>query len=119
MLKARKLGVHTPGAPCFSGMPPGVRSCSAHSRPHTTPLSLSCCLLAPPAHSTPTRFAQYRLCAPTAVVYHVDNATSSIYMERVEGHSLKTLLHGGDLGGAGERRAEHVALVDVAVVRHQ
>ena len=41
-----------------------------------------------------------------AVVYHVDHATSSIYMERVEGHSLKTLLHGGDLGGTGERQQQ-------------
>ncbi|PRW58873.1 EKC KEOPS complex subunit bud32-like isoform X1 [Chlorella sorokiniana] len=37
----------------------------------------------------------------TPVVYHVDHATSSIYMERVQGHSLKTLLHGGQLGGTG------------------
>lgn len=41
-----------------------------------------------------------------SVVYHVDHATSSIYMERVEGHSLKTLLHGGDLGGTGERQQQ-------------
>jgi len=41
-----------------------------------------------------------------AVVYHVDHGTSSIYMERVEGHSLKTLLHGGHLGGTGEQEGQ-------------
>lgn len=39
---------------------------------------------------------------PSIVVYHVDHATSTIYMERVEGHSLKTLLHDGSLRGPGE-----------------
>ncbi|KAL4445801.1 hypothetical protein ABPG77_009000 [Micractinium sp. CCAP 211/92] len=34
----------------------------------------------------------------TPVLYLVDHATACIYMERVEGHSLKTLLHKNSLG---------------------
>lgn len=44
-----------------------------------------------------------KLGVPTPVLYHVDSATSSIYMERVEGHSVKTLLKGG---GDGEMSPE-------------
>lgn len=37
-----------------------------------------------------------KLGVPTPVLYHLDIATSCIYMERVEGHSVKTLLRGGE-----------------------
>ncbi|PSC76037.1 TP53-regulating kinase isoform B [Micractinium conductrix] len=36
----------------------------------------------------------------TPVLYQVDHATACIYMERIEGHSLKTLLHNDELQGA-------------------
>lgn len=36
-----------------------------------------------------------KLGVPAPVLYSVDTATASLYMERVPGHSLKTLLHGG------------------------
>ncbi|GAB4817061.1 hypothetical protein N2152v2_004107 [Parachlorella kessleri] len=39
-----------------------------------------------------------KLGVPTPVVYHVDHATSCIYMERVQGHSVKTLLRSEDGG---------------------
>lgn len=38
-----------------------------------------------------------KLAVPAPVVYHVDQDTSSIYMERVPGHSLKTVLQSPDL----------------------
>lgn len=36
----------------------------------------------------------------TPVLYQVDHATACIYMERIEGHSVKTLLHQGSLADA-------------------
>lgn len=36
-----------------------------------------------------------KLGVPTPVLYHVDHGTNCIYMERIAGHSVKTLLRGG------------------------
>lgn len=38
------------------------------------------------------------------MLYHVEHATAAIYMERVAGHSLKTVLQQGTLQGAGALR---------------
>ena len=38
-----------------------------------------------------------KLGVPAPVVYHVDQDTSSIYMQRVPGHSLKAILQSSDL----------------------
>lgn len=45
-----------------------------------------------------------KLGVPTPVLYHMDAATACIYMERVQGHSVKTLLRGaeGTMSEAGE-----------------
>ena len=43
-----------------------------------------------------------KLGVPTPVPYHVNSATSCIYMERIVGHSVKTLLREGALSEAGE-----------------
>jgi TP53 regulating kinase and related kinases len=41
-----------------------------------------------------------KLAVPAPVVYYVDQDTSSIYMERVPGHSLKTVLQSSELSEA-------------------
>lgn len=100
MLKARKLGVHTPGARC--SWPTWFEAAVGHA-PMLWPAPSRPRLASVTVEST----IHIRLLLPSpslaAVVYHVDHGTSSIYMERVEGHSLKTLLHGGHLGGTGEQ----------------
>ena len=94
MLKARKLGVHTPGAGSVGHF---AQRGVAHRMPG-------------PAQSPPAIITRLLVhpCRPptcaTAVLYHVDHATAAIYMERVAGHSLKTLLQQRALQGAGARR---------------
>jgi TP53 regulating kinase-like protein len=48
-----------------------------------------------------------KLAVPAPVVYHVDQDTSSIYMERVPGHSLKTVLQSSEL-----TEAEQIELME-------
>lgn len=48
-----------------------------------------------------------KLAVPAPVVYHVDQDTASIYMERVPGHSLKTILQSSDL-----TEAEQIELME-------
>ena len=68
----------------------------APSMPHSTSLAGLCTLTAPCPH--PLR----RRRPGTAALYLVDHETACIYMERVEGHSLKALLQLNSLQGAGE-----------------
>lgn len=44
-----------------------------------------------------------KLGVPTPVPYHVDLGAATIYMERVPGHSVKTLLKSGALSNSGAR----------------
>ena len=98
MMRARKLGVHTPGT---APMPCGgvCGSCGWHARSAWQPPRLRC--RDPTAPSYVALETELPL-ARTAVLYQVDHATACIYMERIEGHSLKTLLHNDELQGAGE-----------------
>ena len=71
-------------------------------------LRLSASLRSMPSdpHEVRSLLRARKLGVPTPVVYHVDHATSCIYMERVQGHSVKTLLRsvGGGLTLAGALR---------------
>lgn len=55
--------------------------------------------------------------APPAVLYLVDHATACIYMERVEGHSLKTLLRKNSLGDTGGCAACHLIVLSCIVLQ--
>ena len=43
-----------------------------------------------------------KLGVPTPVVYYVDLDTATIYMQRIQGHSMKTILHNNDLDEAAQ-----------------
>lgn len=75
MARARKLGVQTPGAAAL---------CNSLSTADALNPAAEC-----PAAHVP------------AVLFMVDHAAGCVYMQRVQGHSLKALLHDGALRGAG------------------
>lgn len=89
MMRARKLGVRTPGAAAAGG---ACHRCAWPVEPQRN------CRPCP---------------AGTAVLHLVDHVASCIYMERVEGHSIKALLQQRSLAEAGARHA-HVVFLGVA-----